>query len=239
MQAQHLGERAEAYAVLSRAFSSEPDAAAVSAFIGFDWDLLLGHSPLAGLFEDSEATSPRNRSEFGRMFLGPKKLIAPPYESVYRSGTRRMGGEHADRMRDLYLSSGIRRDGSTNEPDDFIGFELQFACYLLTAAHMAYESGDESSLEFALQRYHELLFDHLVIWVPAFCEDILDAEPLPFMAACARALAALVKLEEKCRDSDIPSYDAEQPNPDKCAVNATKCDTYELSLSNHAATSTR
>ena len=147
-------------------------------------------------FSNPEAVARKNRGEFARMFLGPKKLIAPPYESAYRSASSRIWGTQSAELRSFYRNVGICRDGSVNEPDDFIGFELQCAGYLLTAAQHARKAGRKDLCIFVLEQYHRLLFDHLTQWVPAFCEDVLNAEPDPFMAACARTLQAMIQREQ-------------------------------------------
>ena len=197
MQTDTFEERAEAYALLARVFASEPDADAVEAFARFDWASFLGEDVAFAFEEDYERVAAENRAEFARMFLGPKKLPAPPYESAYRSGARCMWGPQTSEVREAYEAAGIRRDGSLNEPDDFVGFELQFASSLLTAARLAEEAGDGDARAFALERYREFLDGHLGRWIPAFCNDILAAGPAPFMAACARALKLTVETEAR------------------------------------------
>lgn len=187
--------RSKAYELLASAFTAEPDADAVRDFYSFDWGSLLGADCPLEEPDDCAAVASENRSEFARMFLGPKKRIAPPYESVYRSGVRRMGGCHAEDVRRCYEEAGVRRDGSVREPDDFVGFELQFASYLLAAASLAAESGDEDLLTESLKRYEEFLVYHLARWIPSFCDDILHADPKPFLALCARMLEAVVEYE--------------------------------------------
>lgn len=197
MENDRLDMRAEAFGVVSRMFASEPDMQAVDAFLSFDWHSVLETPPSFAALEhcDREAIARENRVEFARLFLGPKKRIAPPYESVYRSGPRHMHGSEARELKAFYQEVGIVQDGTVNEPDDFIGFELQCACYLLTAAMLAHASGDEELRSSVLECYEHLLLRHLAAWIPAFCQDILDARPLPLMAACAQTLDLLVEFE--------------------------------------------
>lgn len=196
MEPMNLEARVVAYGLLSRLFISEPNGEAVCAFSDFEWEPLLGIRSFDPHSVDFDTIALENRSEFARMFLGPKKLVAPPYESVYRSGSRQMNGSYTRAVRECYDALGIRRDGTISEPDDFVGFELQFCSYLLTIAQAAKESGDEESFVEADERYENFFYEHIASWIPAFCDDILDAEPLPLMAACALTLKTFVDLEK-------------------------------------------
>ena len=195
MPSQLLEKRSSAYGLLACVFTTEPDTDVVREFYTFDWDSVFGGNCPLESPDDYTAIAAENRSQFARMFLGPKKRVAPPYESTYRSGLRRMGGHYTEDVRRCYQDAGIQRDGSIKEPDDFVGFELQFACCLLAAASLAVEMGDEVSFAESMQRYEDFLRYHLICWIPAFCDDILYSDPKPFLGLCAEILRRMVVRE--------------------------------------------
>ena len=50
------------------------------------------------------------RIDYSRLFIGPYRLLAPPYGSVYLENTRRIMGNSTLDVRDKYADEGLRLD---------------------------------------------------------------------------------------------------------------------------------
>ena len=111
--------------------------------------------------------------EYARLFLGPKHVPAPPFESVYRTKTRHMFGESTVEVRNLYKNAGLKIEAKDNLPDDFIGYELEFMYYLSFEALKALNEGNDEKLCKVLKYQQHFIKEHLNVWVKDFTKDIL------------------------------------------------------------------
>lgn len=123
--------------------------------------------------------------EYTRLFLGPRHLPAPPYESVYRSPQGLMMQDSTMEVRSLYLKNGFRVARINQEPDDSIGIELEFMCALSRETSDAYLSQDKAKLERLVSTQLEFCELHLSKWVPQFCADIIDNTQFEFWKGVA------------------------------------------------------
>lgn len=94
---------------------------------------------------------------FNRLFVGPNRLEASPYESTYRNTERAIMQKETLAVRNFYERAGLAVSNKNVDPDDHIALELEFVCYLL-----------ENSLETESYShlYEEFLNDHLFQWIP-------------------------------------------------------------------------
>lgn len=109
--------------------------------------------------------------EFNRLFVGPASPSAPPYESVYRTEDRLVMQETTLAVREWYRAEKLSTTSISNEPDDFIATELEFAAYLLSCALGFYQRNQRSlGLEY-LQKYNTFYQEHLGLWLPGFVQE--------------------------------------------------------------------
>ena len=121
---------------------------------------LLADSGRAG--EDERAV----RRDYNRLFVGPDKLLAPPYESVQRSPDQLLFEEETVRVRAFYARFGLVAPRLEREPDDHIGLELAFMATLSTRALDSFEWGDADALSELVSAQREFLEAHLLAWGP-------------------------------------------------------------------------
>ncbi len=69
-------------------------------------NLFSGIAESASLTSDIEAL----RIDYSRLFIGPYRLLAPPYGSVYLENTRRVMGISTLDVRNKYADEGLRID---------------------------------------------------------------------------------------------------------------------------------
>lgn len=110
--------------------------------------------------------------EFARLFLGPKRRLAPPYESVYCSKNKQIFGETSIKVRKLYEEIGLQINKIGNIPDDFIGFELEFMYYLAFLASEAIDNNNMDKIQELVNYQHKFLKEHITVWIENFTEDI-------------------------------------------------------------------
>ncbi|QDR81687.1 TorD/DmsD family molecular chaperone [Sporomusa termitida] len=131
--------------------------------------------------------------EFTRLFIGPRHVPAPPYESVYRSPARALMQETTLAVRKKYRAAGLLVRNFNREPDDHIGLELEFIYYLNQQAAAALARQQAAAVLAAIDRQQQFLAEHLSQWVPAFCGDIAANTGQDFFRKLAGFMAGFIR----------------------------------------------
>ena len=205
--------RSRVYALLSRCYETEIDAAFADALAGEaalasdDAELAAGFAALqADLADCDEDALEQLAVVFDRAFFGMGPRTAQkafPYESVYTSeGGLMMQDAYSEVLR-LYRAAGFAKDPGFTEPEDHLAVELAFMVRLCERAVEALRAGDEAAAEAALAEQRAFVRAHLLNWVPAFARDMKASAESGFyahlatfteayLAADAEALAEVV-----------------------------------------------
>ncbi|WHY84281.1 molecular chaperone TorD family protein [Neobacillus novalis] len=113
----------------------------------------------------------REQQEFQRLFIGPGPLGAPPWESYYRSREQLLFEEWTYQIRERYHRFGLQYCKENNEPDDHLLLELEFMVYLSDLCLFATK---DHRLDKLLATQISFLEEHLLIWIPYFCEKVIE-----------------------------------------------------------------
>lgn len=155
-----------------------PQAAALLA--GEDSRLVGFQTRLAATAAEAAATSggiERLHGEFTRLFEGPGKLPAPPWESVYRSEGELLFQESTLAVRQAYREAGFKAAAYPREADDQVATELSFMAALIDEAATALDAGDLSRAHAFLTAQKKFLAQHLNEWLPTFAERLNTQAP--------------------------------------------------------------
>lgn len=104
------------------------------------------------------------KREYTRLFVGPDKLKAAPWESVYLSGDRMIFQESTLKVRNHYRSQGFIPELYPKVADDHIALELD---YLAKLAERATGRDLES-----MQASKAFLEEHVLAWTPDYATDL-------------------------------------------------------------------
>lgn len=125
---------------------------------------LLAESAVVG--EDTRQV----RADHSRLFVGPGRLPAPPYESVHRSQERLLFDEQTLAVRGWYKHYGLSAPRQGREPDDHLGLELEFLAQLLVWALEALDDGDATAAATFTQAAGRFWAEHPQQWASTlFC----------------------------------------------------------------------
>lgn len=120
-----------------------------------------------------EAVLDRMRTDFTALFLGPRKLPAPIWETVYITGRNELFTEVTLSVRAQYRSHGFSIEGFPHTADDHLAVEFAFLSSLAHAALSAYDQGDDTQLRAALDAQRNFLKEHLNRWLRQCAEKML------------------------------------------------------------------
>ncbi len=153
----------------------------------------------------------RHQWDYLRLFVGPGRPAAPPWESFYRTEERIMVSGYTLEVRNGYERFGLEFENRDSEPEDHIGLELEFMSHLCERCVQGLRTRDESMLEDALCAQNDFLDEHLLVWVPAFCNEVSRAAETDFYLGMAALTAGFLLWDRSLLDP------GDQPDTDKPA----------------------
>lgn len=134
--------------------------------------------------------------EYNRLFIGPGKLKAPPYESSYRNPEGLVMQKETLSVRRFYRQAGLAVREQGRYPDDHLAFELEFICYLLSRLLRNYQ--EKGLWDGTYQRWYRDFFQqHLGQWIFSHCQDILENSSTPIVQGMGWALWGFMELEKQ------------------------------------------
>jgi TorA maturation chaperone TorD len=136
-------------------------------------------------------------TEYTQLFIGPGKLSAPPWESVYTSGERVIFQRSTLEIRNFYRSQGFIPQLYPKVADDHIALELDFLRLLAERALDAWCEKDKIAYTEALQAGSDFLAEHLLCWIDRFAWDLALSEKSTFYSTLAQTLVTFVNRDRE------------------------------------------
>ncbi|EHQ88541.1 TorD/DmsD family molecular chaperone [Desulfosporosinus youngiae] len=201
--------RAYAYDVLRRTFALEPsqeylvlmkDTIEQFPFASESEDIRKGIEAVHESLNRSTEIRDDDRDElhwdYTRMFIGPHKLAAPPWESAYANEGRLLFQKETLEVREAYLKYLFLPVQFQQEADDHLGLELDFMYHLCLILFEKIKSGDLSYAE-VLKDQKNFLEQHLLTWVNRFCGDVIENSRTDFYRGMALILSGYLSIDQK------------------------------------------
>lgn len=105
-------------------------------------------------------------ADYQRLFIGPDKILAPLWESVYKEKDKLLFGEVELGVRRFYESIGLSVKNS--EPADSLSLELSFMAWLSSKAL----EDDSKNIKGYMIKQREFLKEHLISWISSWTEEV-------------------------------------------------------------------
>jgi TorA maturation chaperone TorD len=132
--------------------------------------------------------------DFAELFVGPYKLLAPPYGSVYFEDNRIMGDSTID-VRNCYESEGL--DIVIKDAPDHIAVELEFMYFLVARQIEAARESNLHVVQACRRKQFDFLQAHLGGWLPEFVEKVQKNARTEFYRRLAGLTEAFVQNDMK------------------------------------------
>jgi len=159
----------------------------------------LVQKPEAELLEDLEV-------EYTHLFLGPGKHISP-HESVHHQREDgqwgKLWGASTVEVKRFIEATGLSYNEEFKGLPDHISVEFEFMQQLTLREEKAWKE-DSGQAQACRQVEKRFIEEHLICWVPSFCEKVIEETESPFyraMAVLTRSFIAL-EVEEMNRNGD-------------------------------------
>lgn len=116
----------------------------------------------------------------------------PPYESVYAGSEEKPLMQAGISVRQAYAEAGVGLPEEVKDQPDFIGFELDFMRHLAAQEAQAWQDEWRTEALRFLEKARTFLEEHVVRWVPRFCEVMEQEARLGFYRGIARMTKGFV-----------------------------------------------
>jgi TorA maturation chaperone TorD len=138
-----------------------------------------------------------------RLLRGLKRGYGPPppYESVYMDAEAIQ--TYISGVSKLYEEAGVSLSKELKERPDYIGIELDFMRLMCSREAEAWKHGNAGDARSALQLERRMLKEHLVAWVPKFCDIAFEEARNGFYRAVLKVTKELVLSETAMIDDLI------------------------------------
>lgn len=133
--------------------------------------------------------------EYTRLFIGPGRHVSPHASVHLRVDGGSLWGESTAAVKRFIESSGFDFRPHYRGPPDHVGVELELMERLARAEARAWQEGDGAAVARCLATQRSFLEQHLLKWLPGFCEKVAAAAALDFYREMAELTAAFVASE--------------------------------------------
>jgi putative dimethyl sulfoxide reductase chaperone len=133
--------------------------------------------------------------EYARLFLGPNRLLAPPYGSCYLDEERLLMGKSTLEVLRIYRENGLVIDEHFKEAPDHITVELEFQYFLILQQVKALEEGEIEEAVRLLNVHAGFRDVFLKKWIPPFTENIIENTTSEFYRQLAKCLNLFIEDE--------------------------------------------
>ncbi len=138
--------------------------------------------------------------EYTRLFLGPGQHISP-HESIHHdTGDGDWGqfwGRSTVEIKKFVETSGLKFKSDYTGLPDHISVELEFMQLAAKREMQALEEKDNDGLLYCLKMEKMFIEEHLVKWVPIFCDKIISEAELSFYREIAKVTKNFMEFEQK------------------------------------------
>ncbi len=151
----------------------------------------LMQKPEAELLEDLAV-------EYTRLFLGPGKHISP-HESVHHQREDgqwgKLWGKSTVEVKKFIEATGLSYTDDYKGLPDHISVEFEFMQLLILAEEQAWMDEDRDKAVACRQVEKKFIEEHLINWIPNFCEKVVQEAELPFYKAVATLTRSFIEFE--------------------------------------------
>lgn len=135
--------------------------------------------------------------DYTRMFIGPKELPTPPWESSYLNADKLLFQEETLQVRKSYLKYNFIPENYPYEADDHIALELDFMYRLSMKLGEVMESEEKEKVIEILQDKKHFLENHLIKWVPIFAKKINEHAETTHYKGVSKILDGFIEIDYK------------------------------------------
>ena len=137
------------------------------------------------------------KMEYTRLFLGPDKLIAPPWESCYTAKERALFQASTLQVRSWYQQYSYVPAGYPSHPDDHISLMMHFLALTTERAKACFDQDLLCGYKSLLEGQKLFEKNHILNWMDAYCTDMDKSETKLLYPQLTRAMADFIAYDQQ------------------------------------------
>ena len=143
---------------------------------------------------------PQISADYHNLFVGPHKLLAAPWSSVYLDASGLVFGQTALEVRRLFSEQGLAIPEGPAEPSDHVAYEWQFMAGMHGRAAGAYEAGNSEGVIEAVEAARRFFEGYLDPWMQPFCAAVAEGAKTDFYRGLSEFTTGVAELERQLLD---------------------------------------
>lgn len=150
-------------------------------------------SSLEGLADQSFVDAAKD--EYTRVFIGPNRLPALPWESPYVSHEPVLFHKSTLAVRGAYRAHGWRLKRYLHVPDDHVSLLCCYMSRLSLETMQAFEAGRLDEVRSQMIEQRLFVDEHLCTWLAEYAQSLRDSDRVFFYGRLTEGLAAFARLD--------------------------------------------
>ncbi len=145
--------------------------------------------------------------EYSRLFLGPGKHVSP-HESVHHKREDgqwgKLWGASTAEVKQFIEATGLGYSDDFKGLPDHITVEFEFMQQLTLREEQAWKEEDSDKAAACRNVEKKFIEEHLIRWIPVFCEKVIQDSQLPFYRSFAELTKNFIEheMEEMNKNGD-------------------------------------
>lgn len=213
--------RANVYGLLAAVFRAEPTPAQVREIKSPVFSSMLSDLgfPLGARFKNrpSDDLAEDLALEYTRLFIGPGPRISP-HESVHvdlgNASENMLWGRQAVAVKRFIEATGLSYDETFSGLPDHISAEFELMGKLAEREGKSWSEGDEEDASWCRNAQKRFLEEHILAWVPRFCDKVIAVAERPFYRQMAEVTHAFLNFENAELGNRPDETAAARPSPE-------------------------
>lgn len=138
------------------------------------------------------------RDDYPKLFQVPGDAYVRPWESPYINADGMLFRGSTLDVRSYYHQAGFKLQAEKHFPDDHIAAMMDYMVRTCQRAYGTFAEGDDAAVEETLRVQSDFMCEHVLTWVDAFADKVIQNDVRAYYAAFAGAMAAFAHVDGTC-----------------------------------------
>ena len=127
------------------------------------------------------------KSDYAKLFQIPGDSYVSSWESPYVGTEQALFQCSTLNVREAYHAAGLKLQAERHFPDDHIAAMMEYLAYMGTRAYDCFADGRDAECVRALRTSKDFLTSHVLTWIVAFANKVIEKDTRGYYAAFAQA----------------------------------------------------
>ena len=136
------------------------------------------------------------KSDYAKLFQIPGDSYVSSWESPYVGTERALFQCSTLNVREAYHAAGLKLQAERHFPDDHIAAMMEYLAYMGTRAYDCFADGRDAECVRALRTSKDFLTSHVLTWIVAFANKVIEKDTRGYYAAFAQAATVVAHVDD-------------------------------------------